>query len=69
MGQSQEQGAKSFKRLSMGMLRSLFWANSDFKEKHKSNKAFEEIEINKEVQKSINIIMAIDGNNLHDFGI
>ena len=29
----------------------------------------EVIRVNKEVQKSINVIMVVDGNNLHDFGI
>ena len=51
-----------------GLVKEFIWANSDFKEEPKSNQVFEGIEANKEVQKSINIIMAIDGNNLHDFG-
>ena len=33
-----------------------------------SNQVFEAIEAIKEVQNSTNIIMAIDGNNPHDFG-
>ena len=49
-------------------MKEFIWANSNFKEEPKSNQAFEGIEANKEVQKSINIIMAIDGNNRHDFG-
>ena len=48
-------------------MKEIIWANPPaFKEESKSNKAFEGIRINKEVQKSINMIMAIDGNNSHD---
>ena len=43
--------------------------NLYFKEEPKSNKAFEGIGANKKVQKPINVIIAIDSNNLHDFGI
>ena len=46
----------------------VIWPNPAFKEEPKLNQAFEGIGANKEVQKSINIIIAIDGNNSHDFG-
>ena len=52
-----------------GLVKEFIWANPAFKEEPKSNQAFEGIGANKEVQKSINVIMAIDGNNSHDFGI
>ena len=48
-------------------MKEFIWANLAFKEESKSNQVFEGIEANKEVHKSINIIMAIDGNNPHDF--
>ena len=51
-----------------GLVKEFISANPPFKEETKSNKAFEGIGANKEVQKSINIIIAIDGNNPHDFG-
>ena len=50
------------------LVKEFIWANPAFKEKPKSNQVFEGIRANKEVQKSINIIMVIDGNNSHDFG-
>ena len=54
----------------MGFVKKEFiWANPAFKEERKSDQAFEGIRANKEVQKSINMIMAIDNNNSHDFGI
>ena len=43
-------------------MKEFIWANSTFKEEPKSNKAFEGIIINKKVQKSINVIMVLDGN-------
>ena len=43
-------------------------ANPAFKEEPKSNQAFEETGAHKEVQESINVIMAIYGNNPNDFG-
>ena len=51
------------------LVKNFIWANPSFKEEPKSNQAFEGIRANKEVQKSINVIMAIDGNSSHDFGI
>ena len=68
MSQSQEQGPKKLQETLNGLVKEFIWVNSAFKEKLKSNQAFEGIGANKEVQKSINIIMAIDGNNSHDFG-
>ena len=44
------------------------WANPAFKGDPKLNQVFEETRANKEVQKSINVIMAIYGNNPHDLG-
>ena len=44
-------------------------ANTTFKEEPKSNQSFEGIRANKEVQKSINVITTVDGNNSHNFGI
>ena len=52
-----------------GLVKEFVWANLTFKEEPKSNKVFQGIGINKEVQKSINMIMVIDGNNSPDFGI
>ena len=49
-------------------MKKFIWVNPTFKEEPKSNQVFEEIGVNKEVQKFINIIMAIDGNNPYDFG-
>ena len=63
-----EQGSKKLQDALNGLVKEFFWANPEFKEEPKSNKAFEGIKANKEVQMSINIIMAIDGNNPHDFG-
>ena len=48
-------------------MKEFIWANLAFKREFKSNKAFDGIGANKEVQKSINVIMAIDRNNLHEF--
>ena len=50
-------------------MKEFIWANPTFEEGPKSKKAFEGIGANKEVQKSINMIMAIDDNKSHDFGI
>ena len=47
---------------------SLFGQTQPFKEEPKPNKVFKGIETNKEVQKSINVVMVIVGNNPHDFG-
>ena len=47
---------------------SLFGSTHSLKEELKSNKMLKGIRANKEVQKSINVIMAIDENNPHDFG-
>ena len=60
--------AKKLQEALNGLVKEFIWANPAFKEEPKSNQAFEGIGSNKEVQKSINIIMAIDGNNPHDFG-
>ena len=51
-----------------GLVKKFIWANPTFKGEPKSNQVFEETGANKEVQKSINVIMTIDGNNPHDFG-
>ena len=51
-----------------GFVKEFIWANPTFKEEPKSNQAFEGIGVNKQVQKSINIIMIVDGNNPHYFG-
>ena len=48
-------------------MKEFIWDNPTFKEEPKSNQAFEGIGANKEVQKSINIIMVVDGNNPCDF--
>ena len=71
LGQSHEQGetasrGKSFKSFQWGC-EEFIWVNSSFKEEPKSNQVFEGIGANKEIQKSINIIMPIDGNNPHYF--
>ena len=50
-------------------MKEIIWANLAFKEEPKSNQPFKGIGANKEVQKSINVIMAVEGNNSHDFGI
>ena len=55
------------KKKKKGLVKEFIWANPSFKEEPKSNQVFEGIGANKEVQKSKNIIMAIDGNNPHDF--
>ena len=47
----------------------VIWAILAFTEEPKSNDVFQGIGANKEVQKSINVIMDFDGNNSHDFGI
>ena len=51
-----------------GLVKDFIWASPSCKEDPKSNQVFEGIRASKEVQKSINIIMAIDGNNSRDFG-
>ena len=50
-------------------VKEFIWAIPTFKEKTKSNQALEGIEANKEVQKSINVIMVVEGNYSHHFGI
>ena len=59
--------AKKFQEAFNGLMKKFIWANPTFKEEPKSNQVIEGIGANKEVQKSINIIIAIDGNNPHDF--
>ena len=58
--------AKKSQEALNGLVKRFIWANSTFKEESKSNQVFEGIGANKEVHMSINIIMAIDGNNPHD---
>ena len=62
----QLQGEKAL-RVFNGLVKEFIWVNSSFKEEPKSNQVFEGIGANKEIQKSINIIMPIDGNNPHYF--
>ena len=50
-------------------MKEFIWANPAFKEEPKSNQPFEGIGANKKVQKSINVIISVDANNSHDFGI
>ena len=52
-----------------GLVKEFIWVKPIFKEEPKSNKVFKRIGINKEVKKSINMIIVIDGINSHDFGI
>ena len=51
----------------MGLWKSLFEPTQPFEKEPKSNQVFEGIVAKKEVHKSINIIMTIDGNSPHDF--
>ena len=60
--------AKKLQEALNGLMKEFIWVNTDFKEELKSNQAFEGIGANKEVQKSINMIMVVDSNNPHDFG-
>ena len=62
-------GQKNLQKAFNGFVNEFIWANPVFKEEPKSNQVFEGIGANKEVQKSINVIMVVDGNNSHDFGI
>ena len=55
--------AKNLQEAFNGLVKDFIWANPTFKEEPKSTQAFKGIRANKEVQKSINVIMAIDGNN------
>ena len=61
--------AKKLQEASNGLVKNFISANPSFKEEHNSIQVFKGIGVNKEVQKSINVIMAIDGNNSHDFGV
>ena len=61
--------AKKLQEAFNGLVKKFIWTNLAFKEEPKSNKTFEGIRAYKEVQKSINMIMSVDGNNSHDFGI
>ena len=60
--------AKKLQKTLNGLVNEFIWVNQTFKEEPKLNQAFKGIGANKEAQKSINIIMAIDGNNSYDFG-
>ena len=57
--------AKKLQDAFNGLVKELIWANPIFKEEPKSNQAFEDIGANKEMQRTINIIMAVDGKDLH----
>ena len=59
---------KKLQEALFGFVKEFIWSNPIFKEEPKSNPVFKEIGANKEVQKSINVIMVVDGNNPHDFG-
>ena len=59
--------AKKLQEAFNELVKEFIWVNPTFKEESKSNQVFEGIEANKEVQKSINVIIAIEGNNSHDF--
>ena len=61
--------AKKLQETLNRLVNEFIWANPTFKEEPKSNQAFGGIRANKEVQKSIIVIMVVDGNNSHDFGI
>ena len=61
--------AKKLQEAFNGLVKKFIWANLAFKEEPKSNQTFEGIRAYKEVQKSINMIMSVDGNNSHDFDI
>ena len=50
------------------LIKEFIWINRTLKEEPKSNQVFEGIRVIKDVQKSINMIMVVDGNNPHDFG-
>ena len=60
-------GQKKFQEALNGLVKEFIWANLAFIEEPKSNQDFEGIRVNKKVQKFINVIMAVDGNNSHDF--
>ena len=60
---------KKFQEAFNGFVKEFIWVNPAFREDPKSNQVFEGIKANKEVQKPINVIMVVDGNNSHDFSI
>ena len=60
--------AKKLQEVINKLVKEFIWANPTFKEEPKLNQVFEGIGVNKEIQKSINIIVVVDGNNPHDFG-
>ena len=61
--------AQKLQKTFNGLVKEFIWVKPIFKEEPKSNKVFKGIGINKEVKKSINMIIVIDGINSHDFGI
>ena len=60
--------AKKFQEALNGLMKEFIWANPTLQEEFGSSQAFGEIKANKEVQKIINIIKAIDGDHPHKFG-
>ena len=60
--------AKKFQETLNGLMKKVFWANPTLQEEFGSSQAFRGIRANKEVQKIINIIKAIDGDHPHKFG-
>ena len=60
--------AKKFQEAQNGLMKEFIWANPTLQEEIRPSQAFGGIRGNKEVQKIINIIKAIDGEHPHEFG-
>ena len=57
-----------FQEALKGLMKEFIWANLTLQEEFGTSLAFEGIRVNKEAQKIINIIKAIDGDHPHEFG-
>ena len=62
MPNARARAKKKLQRAFNGLVKEIILAKPFFKEESKSNQAFEVIGANKEVQKSMNVIMDVDGN-------
>ena len=56
--------AKKLQEVLSELIKEFIWINGTLKEESKSNQVFEGIRVIKDVQKSINMIIVVDGNNV-----